>query len=319
MVSEPSREDVVTCFKPLTAYKALEVNPATGKHLITFNPMKALIEASSFKLPCLQCRGCRSDKARDLAVRALHECQMHEHSCFLTLTYSDEHCPPSYSVSKRDFQLVMKRIRKEHGSGIKYLAVGEYSDFPAWRPHYHAICAGLDFPDKTLWQTRDGHRVYRSKTLERLWPFGLSEIGSVTAQSAGYVARYCVKKVNGDRAADHYLRLSPIDGAMHRVEPEFALLSRRPALGLSWLNTFKSDVFPSNEVIVDGRPKPVPRYYVSKLAQDEQERLKRDRLRKELRDVERRQRRRANATPARLAVREEVAAEREARLVRTLA
>lgn len=308
----------MTCFRPLTAYKSQEVNLATGKHLITFNPMKALIEASSFKLPCGQCRGCRADKARDLATRALHEVQMHEQSCFLTLTYSDECVPPSFSVSKRDFQLVMKRIRKEFGSGIKYLAVGEYSDPPLWRPHYHAILAGLDFPDRTLWRERDGYRVYRSAALERIWPHGLSEIGSVTSQSAGYVARYCMKKLTGALADDHYLRLSPIDGAMHRVEPEFALMSRRPALGLAWLSAFKSDVFPSNFVVVDGRKVPVPRYYASKLAEEEVKILKRDRIRKDLADLAKRRRRRANATPARLAVREAVQAERESRLVRTL-
>ena len=80
----------MTCFHPLTAYKSVEVNPATGKHLITFNPMKALIEAASFRLPCNQCRGCRFDTARDLSVRALHEAQMHDFSFFLTLTYSDD-------------------------------------------------------------------------------------------------------------------------------------------------------------------------------------------------------------------------------------
>lgn len=308
----------MTCFKPLTAYKSQERNPGTGKHLITFNPMKALIEASSFKLPCNQCIGCRADKARDLATRVIHEAQMHERSCFLTLTYSNECVPPSYSVSKRDFQLVMKRIRKEFGSGIKYLAVGEYSDPPAWRPHYHAILAGLDFPDKKRWSERGGNRVYRSAALERLWPYGLSEIGSVTSQSAGYVARYCMKKLTGELADEHYLRSSPIDGAIYRVEPEFALMSRRPALGLSWLNRFKSDVFPCDCVVLDGRQKPVPRYYLGKLAEDEAKRVKRDRLRKEHRDLEARRRRRADATPARLAVREDVFASKLKRLVRTL-
>lgn len=308
----------MTCFFPLTAYKSLEVNPATGKHLITFNPMKALIEASSFKLPCNQCRGCRADKARDLSIRVMHEAQMHEHSCFLTLTYSDDCVPPSYSVSKREVQLFMKRLRKEFGAGIKYLAVGEYSDPPAWRPHYHAVIANLRFPDATLWRERDGHRVYRSAALERLWPHGLSEIGSVTLQSAGYVARYCMKKLTGELAVDHYLRSSPVDGALHQVEPEFSLMSRRPALGLSWFEAFKADVFPSGFVVVDGVRRPVPRYYLGKLAEDEAKRLKRDRLRKELADLPARARRRANSTPARLAVREEVRAARDSLLVRTL-
>ena len=51
-----------------------------------------------------------------------------------------------------------------------------------------ACCFGLDFEDKKLWSVRDGYRVYKSDQLEKLWPFGMSEIGSVTPESAGYVA-----------------------------------------------------------------------------------------------------------------------------------
>lgn len=307
----------MTCFHPLTAYKSTERSPASGKYGIVFNPVKALIEGSSFKLPCGQCVGCRADKARDLGVRVYHEGQLHERKAFLTLTYSDDHVPASFSVSKRDFQLFMKRVRKRFGSGIKYLAVGEYGD-QTLRPHYHAVCLGLDFPDKYFWRMADGHRVYRSPTLEELWPFGNCEIGSVTLQSAGYVARYCTKKLTGELAVEHYLRASPIDGKMHRVEPEFGLTSRRPALGLNWLRRFKGDVFPANFVVIDGKPRPVPRYYLKKLGEGEQATLKRDRLRRDLADIPARKRRRADSTKERLAVREIVHEDRQSRLVRTL-
>lgn len=310
----------MTCYRPRTAYKSVEVNPATGKHLITFNPMRALIETASFKLPCNICNGCLSDKARDLAVRLVHEAQMHEHSCLVTLTYSDQAVPASYSVDKRPLQLFLKRTRNEFGAGIKYLGCGEYSDAPRLRPHYHLVLLGPGplFPDKYRWTNRNGFDTYRSATLERLWPEGLSELGSVTIQSAEYVARYCMKKVGGSRADDHYTRVSPIDGQVYRVEPEFMLCSRRPALGLTWLRKFRGDVFPSNFVVVDGSKKPVPRYYLSKLEEVDRVVLKRDRLRAEFRDLSKRRRRRANSTKERLAVREESHALRQARLKRSI-
>ena len=147
---------------------------------------------------------------------------MHDRNCFLTLTYDDQNVPQDYSVRKREWQLLMKRVRKFAGSGVRFFGCGEYGD-RGGRPHYHGLLFGLDFEDKKLWSVRDGYRVYKSDQLEKLWPFGMSEIGSVTPESAGYVARYCLKKFTGKGADDHYSRVSPIDGQVHRVEPESLL------------------------------------------------------------------------------------------------
>lgn len=299
----------MACFYPLFAYKALVPNAETGKRAIVFNPSKALIEGSSFKLPCGQCQGCRLDKAQDWATRCGHEAQMHASNCFVTLTFDDQNVPQDYSVRKRDFQLFMMKIRKLR-SGVRFFGCGEYGD-EGLRPHYHALLFNFDFADKKFWSKRDDYRVYKSELLEDLWPFGLSEIGSVTPQSGGYVARYCLKKYTGDKADDHYSRVSPIDGVVHRVQPEFALMSRRPGVGSSWFDKFSTDAFPSDFVVVDGRKVRPPAYYLSRLAEASQKPIKRARKRASVKPAAR-----ANSTPARLAVREVVLCRKVQRLER---
>lgn len=326
----------MTCFHPLIGYKALQADAVTRKRKVVFNPMKALNSAGGFRLPCGQCRGCRADRAQQWAVRCQHEAQMHAASCFVTLTFSDEHLPADFSIRKRHLQLFMMKIRKHHGSGVRFFGVGEYGDENG-RPHYHVLLFGLDFSaDRTKWAKRDGFQTWRSATLERHWPFGQSEIGTVTPESAGYVARYCVKKITGELAREHYLRPSPVDGLMHRVEPEFALMSRKPGLGTSWFERFRSDAFPSDFLIVNGRPTKPPMFYYRKLEKEA------DAVRpapgRELRGYRLREasgsalpavkikrarkafsvqpRQKANGTKARLAVREEVFTSRVSRLKR---
>ena len=46
-------------------------------------------------------------------------------------------------------------------------------------------------------------------------------------------------------------------------------MSRRPGVGAGWIKRFKSDVFPSDEVIVSGRPLRPPRFYESVLSDEE--------------------------------------------------
>ena len=101
--------------------------------------------------------------------------------------------------------------------GVRFFHCGEYGEL-LYRPHYHACLFGFDFSDKVLWSTRGGVRLYRSKILEKLWTFGFSTIGDVTFESAAYVARYCTKKITGDKADEHYNGRSP----------EYVTMSRPP-------------------------------------------------------------------------------------------
>lgn len=206
------------------------------------------------------------DRSREWSTRIVHEAQSHDRSAFLTLTFSEEHLPADYSISVRHLQLFMKRLRKAKGP-TRFFGCGEYGS-RLGRPHYHVLVFGQDFAeDRYAWrQSPTGHPLYRSPLLEKLWPYGHSEIGSVTSESAAYVARYIMKKVNGDQARDYYTRTHPVTGEVVQVRPEFICMSTKPGIGASWYDQYASDAFPSDFVIVEGSKRPVPRYYKKKLA-----------------------------------------------------
>lgn len=322
----------MTCFAPLKGFRSAQLSE-TGKRPIVFNPLQALNSHVPLILPCGQCRGCRADKAKQMAIRLAHEAKMHERSSFLTLTFSDDHVPQNYSVSKRDLQLFNYRVRKHFGSGKRFYGVGEYGE-RTLRPHYHLAFFGIDFADdRKLYMERNGFPVWKSPTLERLWPFGHHEIGTLTPHSAGYVARYVTKKYTGDDAPSRYTRVSPVNGETYMVEPEFALSSRRPGIGWTWFERYAGDAFPSDFVIVDGRKVRPPQYYFRKKAEAEEAaksaprpgRILRDGSAGEATAIQRRRKAhavtpqaKADATPARLAVREEVFRRRTERLIRPL-
>lgn len=301
----------MTCFHPLKAYRSSQVGES-GKRAVTFNPVKAYVEGSSFMLPCGQCTGCRADRAFQWSMRVAHEAKLYDSNLFLSLTYDEQHVPQDFSVKLRDYQLFIKRVRKHFGRSVRFVGCGEYGD-TTFRPHYHFGIFNLDFSDKRQVGTRGGYPIYRSEILAELWPFGSHEIGRLTHESGGYIARYVFKKMTGERADSHYLRVSPIDGALHRVAPEFFTMSRRPGLGMGWFNRFASDAFPSDFLVVDGRKVRPPQFYLSKMDEGTQEAIKRRRKARAVQPAQR-----ANSTSERLAVRKEVFEARVKRLSRPL-
>lgn len=189
---------------------------------------------------------------------------MHENNCFITLTFNAENLDPSGSLNKADFQLFMKRLRKHFfgnlKSNIRYFHCGEYGEDQEalkqnikklGRPHHHACLFGFDFSDKILWKNKNGVKLYTSKTLENLWPYGFSTIGAVTFESAAYVARYIVKKINGDMAEKHY----------NGKTPEYTTMSRRPGIASTWFDKYGSEVYPRDFVTSRGFKAKPPKYY----------------------------------------------------------
>lgn len=223
---------------------------------------------------------------------------MHDLNCFITLTYSDEHLPHDGSVSRRELQLFFKKLRKKLGKKkIRYFACGEYGDENK-RPHYHALVFGHDWADKQLYKyNAHGDPIFTSETLTNVWGLGNCWSGSVTLKSAGYCARYTMKKINGDRAVEHYTWLHPVEPRVVNVQPEFQLQSI--GVGSTWYEKFKSDAFPSDFVVVDGIEYSVPRYYTRKLEEEEHKKIVR------ARKVKARPFKQHN-TPERLRVREEI-------------
>lgn len=276
----------MTCHHPISAYQSLFLK-SNGLTKIKFTLSKSDRHLyKSIKLSCNQCSGCRLRRATDWAIRCVHEASLYgDENCFITLTFDDKHLPENLSLDHRDFQLFMKRLRRKCARGF-YVDVGESSvffqrkkgirDYHAGeygsllgRPHHHAIIFNFDFPDKVFFRIHQGNKLYRSKILEELWPYGYSTIAEVNFNTAAYVARYCMKKVTGKVAKEHYKRfLINDDGEVLKeftLKPEYNTMSRRKGIGQGWFEKYHADIFPSDEVVVQTnngiRKFRVPKFY----------------------------------------------------------
>lgn len=288
------------CYSPLTGYRSQTLTK-NGKRKLTFSPQSGYVDLPQ-TVPCGQCIGCRLERSRQWAVRCVHEAQSHVDKCFVTLTYDDEHLPPGRTLVKADFQKFMKRLRKQTGEKIRFFHCGEYGDLDA-RPHYHALLFGIDFPDKKPHSTNgQGDVIYKSETLERIWGKGFCTIGALTFETAAYTARYIMKKVTGENAIHHYETVDSASGEIIQRQPEYITMSLKPGIGGDWFDKFSSDLYPSDFVVIRGQRQGVPKFYDRKVERDDPallQRIKRKRIRSASKH-------KADQTPERLAVRQEV-------------
>lgn len=240
---------------------------------------------------------------------------MHDENSFITLTYDNEHLPEDHSLDKKHHQDFMKRLRKFHShKKIRFFHCGEYGE-QFKRPHYHTLLFGLDFADRQLLKIQNGNRIYTSDTLRQIWGKGHVSIGDVTFQSAGYVARYITKKITGDQARDHYEWVDHDTGEIHQLAPEYTMGSRKPGIGQSWFEKYKSDLYPGDHVVMEGKKYKIPRYYDKLLEREDPEFLA------ELKEKRRKAANNAspeNTSPRRLKAREEFKQRQAKRLARPL-
>lgn len=244
------------CIKPLKASLDSSGN-------ITFSSKKAIPGLVPFQLPCRKCLPCRLNTAREKAIRCWHETKMHKDSIFLTLTYNDENLTTPY-LHYPDFQLFMKSLLERLNRDIQnpferikipYLVTGEYGEEKK-RPHWHAILYNFRPEDaKKLYTTSRGDICYDSKFITDIWQKGKIEFGSVTLDSANYVARYAAKKlVHG---LDHEHKYHPI----HKT-------SSKHAIGKKWIEKYHEHTFNNGYVILpNGQKSGIPRYYKDWLKQ----------------------------------------------------
>lgn len=236
--------------------------------MVCYTPVKMSDKATGSwsSRSCGQCIGCRLASSADWATRCVHESMMHDVSCFLTLTYSPECLPCPRSLDYDAVPAFMKRLRKAFGAGIRYYAGGEYGD-DYGRPHYHLCVFGFYPDDAVYYKTAPcGERLYTSARLDRIWGQGFVVVGQVSFESAAYIARYCVDKVTGKQASSHYERVEPLTGEVYQALPERAWMSRRPGIGKGFLEVYGAQLAAHDGCVVDGRPRPLPRYYRDKLA-----------------------------------------------------
>lgn len=163
-----------------------------------------------------------------------------EDNSMVTLTYDDAHLPRLEDGRgfltrgpKSDLTLWLKRFRKSlEPVRVRFYAAGEYGD-ENWRPHFHVVL--FNYPNCRFGQSRytplrrDGSRLVsnccdRCDRIRDTWGKGdikLIELNDHTAQySCGYVTKKMTNK-------DH--------PALKGLPPEYAVMSRRPGLGVDFM------------------------------------------------------------------------------------
>lgn len=165
----------------------------------------------------------------------------------------------------RDLQLFLKRLRKNadrpKDDTIRFYGCGEYGEALS-RPHYH-LCLFNYRPTDLIPYSKNaqGDVLYTSEQLKALWQNGYTVTGEVTFQSAGYISRYILKKINGAMADQHYQNVDPHTGEIHALLPEFTTMSRRAGIGSPWLKLNKTEVYDYEELILNGKRKKIPLNY----------------------------------------------------------
>lgn len=175
----------------------------------------------SMQCPCGGCLPCRINRRRVWSHRILLESFKHGDSCFVTLTYSDDHVPSELVQSH--YQNWLKRLRKAAAPRkLRFFLAGEYGELTG-RPHYHAAVFGLD-------SHTGGGIDGRAGLVQSSWIVGKSSqgivdrtslgftyVGTLTWESAQYIAGYLTKKALSDEKSIR----------------EFSRMSLRPGIGRS--------------------------------------------------------------------------------------
>lgn len=165
---------------------------------------------------CFRCLHCRLWRERCWVVRQLLEQSSSSDSCFLTLTYSDQHRPGILQYD--DAAKFLKRLRKQHPpESVRFFLVGEYGE-KFGREHWHL---------NIFSQVKLSYRYGRQHIAQ--WPSGAVFAGTLTRRSMGYVASYSQEK-----------------------DPPILQASRRPGLGANGIMRLASRIaklYPACETV----------------------------------------------------------------------
>lgn len=237
------------------------------KYNTLFSKLKNTDLSQPLKIPCSKCEACLLNRAGETARRAYDEFKTQNFTgMFITLTYSPDNLPKCGHFNERDIVLFVKRLRKISPT-IRTLGVAEYGERTK-RPHFHLLVLGYEFSDKKILRQTDSshsgqkYNIYETKTLQNLWPHGISEFGSVTEQSCSYVARYLFKK---NKKESHG---KPCETCQNEkpLKSKIVCRSRRPGLGAKFCDTYISLDRAASFATGDTRlNESLPRYYIDRV------------------------------------------------------
>ena len=178
------------------------------RRMLCLAPISMTTHGFNHNVPCRQCRSCKLNKQREWVGRILLEARSHKHSTFTTMTYDEKHVSPVYYEEMERWQ---KRFRKElkarTGERCRFYTIGEYGTRTA-RPHYHSLIFG---PSPLISEA----------ILQTTWSKGFVTAFPMQLTHAPYIARYTTKKLQAKETPQSF--------------PEFAIMSRKPALGTAYI------------------------------------------------------------------------------------
>lgn len=188
---------------------------------------------------------CRKAKGNEYSQRIMDELYYRPESCMINITYAGGEKNVQYSLSKRDIQTFIKRLRKHFPTkSIKYFACGEYGT-AGMRPHYHMIVLGLSLMDLKCYQKfTNNPDHYHSDIINEIWKEDSRIIiGKCEPKSIYYVTGYILKASYGNQAKELYDKIG-------LVRP-FNLMSKN--MGLNYLIDHADQIL---------KQKNIPRYYL---------------------------------------------------------
>lgn len=234
------------CLNPIR----IKIDPENKIHFYNIEH----VYGKEYLIDCGHCLECQKKYSRSWLVRLLMEFQDYKDTTyFITLTYNDDNVP--ISLSKRDVQLFLKRLRKEVGI-FRYFLVGEYGG-TTFRPHYHLIIFGIDFYQygASHFEIKNGNQYFSSRIIEKTWEKGFNFVSKCfSGSSFAYVCQYANKKLGRKKSDKRLLR-------DHDILPEFVLMSRKPGIGFNFYKRNENEIEQNGYVIFNGSKYFIPRYF----------------------------------------------------------
>lgn len=222
-------------------------------------------------LPCRKCINCQLNRSQEWAIRnTLESYEYDDSEClFLTLTYSNEkisHLQKHIiykngdiieinSLWKPDLQKFIKKLRDVFDDKkIRYFACGEYGS-KTRRPHYHLLLYGLSLRDIAIkvYQNKNwslslkyisnSYEYYYSELLENeVWSKGFVDVSTFSPFTAGYVSRYCTKKLSDKKFIDGYI-------FYNGLQKEFLVMSLKPAIAKNYYIKNCDEIYKNDEFL----------------------------------------------------------------------
>lgn len=240
----------MNCLDPQRAWQTKAT--FNGRRKPTFKRSEAYTDLK-MEIPCGKCYLCRDRKVLDIATRVMHEASMHEQSCVITPTYSDENLPSDGKLRPNDWSIFMKRLRRRVNHTIRALTIGEYGS-RTHRPHLHSLIFGVDLLGAaTPINPGSQSPQYMSTLVDDLWGLGHVRIGTITPASASYVASYAIKGLGENKPGFKETYSYP----------------KRPALGRMWYERNLEQLARLGHCILNGAVVPIPEKYFTWDAEEE--------------------------------------------------